>query len=156
MEADPGLSPVDIAMRVKARLRRQELLLHGKQPPQLDVLISEDVVGQPGVPPEVMQTQLDHLVTLADLPHVTLRVVPQSARLLGIQVRSFAILDFPEDKLGGEREPTTVQTDGWITPLYYTKPQEVTRYLLTYEELSKRSLDETASRGPIHGQRSCI
>jgi hypothetical protein len=53
-------------------------------------------------------------------------------------------------------EPTTVQTDGWITPLYYTKPQEVARYVLTYEQLLKRSLDEIASRDLINQLRSRI
>ena len=45
----------------------------------------------------------------------------------------------------GFSEPTTVYSDGWITPLYYTKLQEVDSYIEAFGRLTERSLDEEAS-----------
>ena len=110
MEAGPGLSVMDVDMRVKARMKRQTLLVRGDRSPQLDVLIGEDVLDQP-VPPDLMRDQLARLLEASELPQLTLRVVPRSVWILGIQVRSFAILEFPQDNWGEMGESTTVQTE---------------------------------------------
>jgi hypothetical protein len=151
MQADRGLSDEEAELRIKARMERQALLLGRDDTPMLDVLIGEDVLELPVIPSEVMADQLDQLLRVStDRPYVTLRVVPRAAGLLGLVARSFSILDFPTDY----EEPTTVQTDGWITPLYYTKRREVARYINTFNDLAVLALDADASRDRIAQARS--
>ncbi|HEX6076784.1 MAG TPA: helix-turn-helix transcriptional regulator [Micromonosporaceae bacterium] len=155
MESDAGLSPDEIELRVKARLNRQELLLSRENAPRFDIVIDEIVLDRLVPLPEIAREQLDRLLeTSKSLPHVTVRVVPRSAGFhAAVQAGSFTILDFPTNH-NGNGEPTTVQTDGWITPVYYTKPEEVARFVDTFYDLAKRSLDEDASRDFIQNLRS--
>lgn len=151
MRADRSLSGEEVELRVKARMNRQSLLLNRDDTPTLDLLIGQDVIELPVIPAEVMAEQLDQLLKAStDCSSVSLRVVPRPAGLLGLVAYSFCILDFP-DAYG---EPTTVQTDGWITPLYYTKRRETTRYIDTFNNLVRLSLDVEESRDLIRQARS--
>jgi transcriptional regulator with XRE-family HTH domain len=151
MRADHSLSDDEVELRVKARMNRQSLLLNRDDLPALDILIGHDVVELPAIPSEVMAEQLDQLLKVSsDHPRVALRVVPREVGLPGLVAYSFCILDFP-DTYG---EPTTVQTDGWITPLYYTKRRETTRFIDTFQSLASLSLDVATSRDLIKQTRS--
>lgn len=145
MEADSTLSSNDAELLIKARMDRQPLLLTRSDGPKLDFLIDEGVLDGP-VSPDVMREQLDRLLEVKrSLPNVTLRVVPSSAGLHeGKMAGSFTILDFPHNRQG-DGEPTTVYSDAWITPLYFTKPHEVDRYVKAFDAITKRSLDERKS-----------
>ena len=155
METDPALSPDEIELRVKARMGRQDLLFNRKDPPRFDLVIDETVLERLVAVPEIGRDQLDRLLDAGkSLPRVTVRVMPRSAGFHpAVQAGSFTILDFPTNQ-NGNGEPTTVQTDGWITPVYYTKPEEVTRFVDVFDDLTKRSLDEAASRDFIQNLRS--
>jgi len=151
MRADRSLSDEEVELRVKARMNRQSLLLNRDDMPTLDLLIGQDVIELSVIPPDVMAEQLDQLLKVSfDHPCVALRVVPRGAGLLGLVARSFCILDFPDTY----DEPTTVQTDGWITPLYYTKRRETSRYIDTFRDLASASLDIDTSRDLIRQARS--
>ncbi|MFL6056649.1 MAG: helix-turn-helix transcriptional regulator [Actinoallomurus sp.] len=62
---------------VKARLERQQCL-HRTPPPRVWAIIDERVIMQPVGSTEIMRDQLAHLIELARLPHLSVRVVPQS------------------------------------------------------------------------------
>jgi transcriptional regulator with XRE-family HTH domain len=154
MQGDPELSPHDVESRVKARMKRQELILDRANLPQLDIIIDETVLDRLAATPQLICEQLDRLLAASNRSRVTLRVTPRSAGVhTAIQAGSFMILDFPQNK-NGNGEPTTVETDGWVTPVYYTKPQEVARYVAAFDDLEKRALDEAASRDLIQKLRS--
>jgi transcriptional regulator with XRE-family HTH domain len=145
IEGDGSLSADEIELRVRARLDRQSLLFDRVDPPRCNFLIDEDVLNRP-VAPDVMREQLNRLEQASNsLPYVSLRVVPRSVGLHEGMVGQFTILDFPASR-SGFSEPTTVYSDGWITPLYYTKPEEVNSYIAAFGRLVDQSLDEEASR----------
>ncbi|MEU8034157.1 helix-turn-helix transcriptional regulator, partial [Streptomyces sp. NPDC049099] len=61
--------------RVALRMRRQELLAR-QAPPRVWVLMDETVLRWPVGGPQVMRAQIDHLVEVNRLPHVTLQLMP--------------------------------------------------------------------------------
>lgn len=63
---------------VKARLQRQEYL-HRKPRPRVWVLLDQGVIEQPVGSTAIMREQLAHLVKMASLSHVTIRIVPRDA-----------------------------------------------------------------------------
>ncbi|HEX2417778.1 MAG TPA: DUF5753 domain-containing protein [Micromonosporaceae bacterium] len=145
MEADSTLSTSDRELLVKARMDRQRLLLDRGDSPRLDFVIDEGVLDHPATP-DLLREQYLHLLQVSSrLPNVTLRVIPHSTGLHeGRMAGSFTILEFPHNRQGNG-EPTTVYSDAWITPLYFTKPHEVDRYVKAFDAIEKRSLDEQAS-----------
>ena len=71
---NPHAAPRALERRVALRMRRQELLGRA-DPPRLWVVMDETVLRWPVGGPEVMSRQLDHLLTLGELPHVTLQIM---------------------------------------------------------------------------------
>ncbi|MQA26048.1 MAG: hypothetical protein GEU94_11375 [Micromonosporaceae bacterium] len=62
----------------------------------------------------------------------------------------FVILDFPPAPNGNAAsEPTTIYADSLTGALYLDKPHEVERYTNVWGDLTKRSLDQQASRDMI-------
>ncbi|CAL9361699.1 hypothetical protein SUDANB178_00674 [Streptomyces sp. enrichment culture] len=69
-------APAEITeRRVALRTRRQKLLT-GAEPPRLWVVMDETVLRRPVGGPQVMRAQIDHLIELGRLPHVTVQVMP--------------------------------------------------------------------------------
>lgn len=62
---------------VKARLERQQCL-HRTPSPRVWAIVDERVITQSVGSAEVMRAQLAHVIDLARLPHISVRVVPQS------------------------------------------------------------------------------
>lgn len=71
-----GCGAEDIDESVKARLNRQACL-HRKPRPWVWVILDEGVIEQPVGSAAIMREQLTHLIDLAQLPHITIRVVPR-------------------------------------------------------------------------------
>jgi transcriptional regulator with XRE-family HTH domain len=74
-QAVPGLRPHEIEYRISHRIKRQAIL-HREQPPQYTAIIHEAALRMRFGGGEVARAQLDHLSKMAELPHVTLRVIP--------------------------------------------------------------------------------
>ncbi len=73
----PNAPENEVERRVELRMRRAQLLTR-KDAPQLWAVIDESVLWRVLGSAEVMREQLDHLITMAQKPHVTLQVVPLS------------------------------------------------------------------------------
>jgi hypothetical protein len=69
--------PEDIERHVALRMQRQELLTR-PDAPRLWMVMDETALRRPVGGPEVMRAQIDKLLDAAELPHVTLQVVPFS------------------------------------------------------------------------------
>jgi transcriptional regulator with XRE-family HTH domain len=82
--------------RVNLRLHRQRQVLSQPNPPILQFVIDEAVLHRVGGSGAVMREQLRHLVVVAELPHVTLRVLPFAAGLHPGVSGSFVLLEFGE------------------------------------------------------------
>ena|SRR5487761_1081731 len=146
---DDGEEEID--RRVQLRIARQALVRRATAPPQLRVMLNEGILRRPVGGQEVMAHQLDRLAEAADLPNVSLRVVPFSAGVhLGLMTGPFEILRFPRNGDGRDSEPPTVYADGFTGALYLDKPHEIERYATAFENIWSISLDEAGSKRLIH------
>ncbi|GAA3141485.1 helix-turn-helix domain-containing protein [Nonomuraea roseoviolacea] len=68
----------EVERRVQVRMRRQQIL-RSAAPPKVWAVIDEGALRREVAPPETMRAQLEHLATLAELPHVTIQVLTFSS-----------------------------------------------------------------------------
>jgi transcriptional regulator with XRE-family HTH domain len=69
----------DTDTKVALRVGRREVIARRRNPIEFLALIDSDALTRPVGPPEVMVDQLDHLLTMAELPNVTIQIVPSTA-----------------------------------------------------------------------------
>lgn len=146
-EDNPGVADEEIERRVHVRIARQALLTRATRPLSMEVVLSEAVLRRPVGGRETMAAQLDHLVDVATLPHVSLRVVPYDAGLHhGLLSGSFTVLRFPLNGDGQPTEPPTVYVDGFTGDLYLDKPNEIERYNGAFQAIWGRCLDHEGTK----------
>jgi len=69
----------DTDTKVALRAGRREVITRRRNPVEFLALIDSEVLVRPVGSPEVMADQLDHLVRMAELPNVTIQIVPSTA-----------------------------------------------------------------------------
>lgn len=102
--------PDVIEQRVRARLRRQEVLARRPAPLKLHAIVSEAALRVEVGGPEVLREQLRHIVALSGRPNITVQVLRFAAGAHLADRGGFAVLDFDNDDpplgyietLGGE------------------------------------------------------
>ncbi|MGW0879522.1 helix-turn-helix domain-containing protein [Streptomyces sp. NPDC002671] len=124
----------EVQHMVDIRMKRQELLQRD-EPPHIWCVIDEAVLWRRVGGSGVMQEQLRHLLTMSQLPHVTVQVLPFSTGAHAAAVGSFAILRGPT------RELDVVYMDLLGGGLFMEKQAELERYRLAFEYLSAQALD---------------
>ena len=77
------------------RTRRRELLLRNENPLELDALLDEAALRRVIGGRKIMVDQLEHLVRMAELPNVTVRVLPLDYQGPG-PYASMVVLKYPE------------------------------------------------------------
>ncbi|MEU0765228.1 DUF5753 domain-containing protein, partial [Streptomyces microflavus] len=94
------LTDDQVEQRVKLRLDRQQRIT-AAEPPIFDAIIDEGALLRPVGDRTVMEAQLSHLLKTAELPNVTVQVIPLSAGYHRGTRGSLHILEFadPEDPL---------------------------------------------------------
>lgn len=75
-----GRQPDKVERLVAARMERQDVLRREK-PPMVSVLLDASTLRRPFGGREVMRAQLEHVLTLAEMPHIHVHVVPEDAEL---------------------------------------------------------------------------
>jgi transcriptional regulator with XRE-family HTH domain len=106
---------------------RQELL--SRQPPvKLWTVLDQAVLRRQVGGLAVMRAQLDHLAGTAELPHVTLQVLPEEAGEHAALEGSFTILGFPEPA-----DPDVVYLDAATGGVYLEKPEDRERYAAVFD-----------------------
>ncbi|MER5784647.1 helix-turn-helix transcriptional regulator [Streptomyces mobaraensis] len=73
--AHPEETDAEIEARVEERLRRRELF-DSPKPPSMWVILHESTLWSNVGGPDVMRAQLEHLLVVAESPHITLQVFP--------------------------------------------------------------------------------
>jgi transcriptional regulator with XRE-family HTH domain len=73
---EPGITSATADVRLKARMARQQRILHKARPPLVTLLVDESALYREVGSPEVMAGQLRHLAETSKLDHVTVQVVP--------------------------------------------------------------------------------
>ncbi|MFF3645448.1 helix-turn-helix domain-containing protein [Streptomyces sp. NPDC002564] len=129
----------DINRKVEVRLRRQQLIT---QPggPKLWFVIDEAAVRRPMGGHAVMQEQIRHLITMAQLPHVTVQVAPLEAGAATAVGGPVTILRFLEPDL-----PDIVYLEQLTSALYLDKRADVENYMLVMDRVCTAAPDAVAS-----------
>jgi transcriptional regulator with XRE-family HTH domain len=144
--AEPWRTPSDIEMLVELRQGRQAALDHraDQQPLRLVAVTHESSLRQHMGTPEIMHTQLQHLVERSTTPNVDLRVLPFSAPLTFTSTCMYAYFEF-SDAL--DRDVVAIETHAGFRYIETTKT--VAQYRRHYENLLDHSLSPEDTRGLI-------
>jgi transcriptional regulator with XRE-family HTH domain len=137
----PEASESDVENRVGVRLKRQERL-HAEEGPLrfwavLDESATRRIIGNR----QTMREQLERLVELTFLPHVTLQVLPYSMGSHPGMTGTFSILEFDDPS-----DSTTVYLEGVTSDLYLEKHADVQKYGVMYEHLRAQALNADETR----------
>ena len=136
----PSAPPQEIERRVGLRVRRQELLTR-TEPPRIWSVMDEAVLRRPLGGPPVMRAQLRRLVETADLPRVTLQVVPFARGGHAGASGAFTVLRFEEPDL-----PDVVYIEQLTGAVYLDQRPDVEHYMEVAEQLSGEALTPLDSR----------
>ncbi|MCO5993859.1 helix-turn-helix domain-containing protein [Actinoallomurus rhizosphaericola] len=131
-----ALGTQDVEEQVARRMARQ-VILSKRSPPTIWALLSQNALDWPVGGSEVMRNQLAHLLGLAELPNVGLRVVPRSAGAHAGFSGSFTLL-FGES---GDVAHTEASGRGRLVE----SPSEVREYWDRYDRIGQSALPERAS-----------
>lgn len=94
----PHHSAATIDRLVEMRAKRQEALFRTDPSPlRLEVVLDESVLRRTVGGPETMADQIRHVVDLAALPHVEIRVLPFSRGMLRAHAGTFVLLEIPAE-----------------------------------------------------------
>jgi hypothetical protein len=139
------IAPAIIERRVDLRMRRQQVL-EKEQEVSLLIVLDESVLKRQYGDESVMYEQLQWLVTQADRPNITLRILPLRTPH-PVSAESFVIFSF-----GPKENPIlhdVVAAEGLKASFYIENQQETYLHLLVFNTLLEASLDVAASRDLI-------
>jgi hypothetical protein len=126
--------PHEIERRVSIRLKRQDLLTR-QFPPRLWSVIDEGALRRPLGGAAVMRAQMKHLIDVAELPHVTIQVVPFGYGGHAGASGSFTVLRYQDAEV-----PDVVYIEQLTSALYLDNRDDVEHYIEVMDRLSAEAL----------------
>ncbi|MFI6321394.1 helix-turn-helix domain-containing protein [Nonomuraea sp. NPDC050556] len=127
-----------VRARMDARLERQKHVLDRADPPMIHTVIDESALLRRFGEASVMRTQMEHLLELSVLPHVSVRILPLDGDHT-VHTGAFVHLTF-----------SSFDNVVYLEHLYsarFVEDQElVTGYELAFDEVQVKALDEDDSR----------
>lgn len=138
--ANPAATDTELDRQVDLRRERQQRV-DGDNPPNLRVVLNESVLRRKVGGRDVMIGQLKHLLTLSELPHVTIQV-------LTFESGAHPAMTAPFTMLGFEPEPgmNCVYLENGRGALYLERPADLDRYAVIFGQLTEQALDPRESR----------
>jgi hypothetical protein len=133
-------SPGEIERRVEVRMARQRLLVQ-EESLRLWTVLDEAIIRRPIGGPAVMRSQLERLLDMADLPNVTVQVLPFAVGSHPGTNGAFQIMEFPQPT-----DPDVVFMENFTGSLYIEREPDVYRYTLIFDHLRAKALDPDDSR----------
>nr|WP_202448090.1 helix-turn-helix transcriptional regulator [Streptomyces sp. SID2999] len=131
----PETSTAEIDKRVKVRMRRQERVTDESNPLRLWVVLDEAALHRVVGSKLIMREQLEHLIELSHLPHVTVQVLPFEVGAHPGLNGQYAILEFAD-----AADSSVVYLEGVTSDLYLEKGPDVQQYAVMYEHLRAQAL----------------
>ncbi|GAA0340270.1 helix-turn-helix domain-containing protein [Actinoallomurus spadix] len=128
-------SDSQVEQRVEVRLNRQALLTERDPPLQLWCVIDENTLRRMIGGARVMRAQYARLVEMAELPNVTIQVLPHRAGAHPGVEGTFAILEFPERFM-----PDVGYIEALNAALYVEDPAHVDAYSRVFDHLVAEAL----------------
>ncbi|WP_405846736.1 helix-turn-helix domain-containing protein [Streptomyces sp. NBC_01518] len=120
--------------RVALRMRRQELLTR-EAPPRVWVVMDETVLRWPVGGAAVMRAQVDHLIEVNRLPHVTLQIMPfANGPHPAMRAGAFHLFRFRAAEL-----PDVVYLNGLVGAVYLDKSDDVVVYREALDRLGAQA-----------------
>jgi DNA-binding XRE family transcriptional regulator len=133
----------EIQRIINVRRTRQERL-SADDPLTLRAVINEAVLRRVVGGTDVMSGQLKQLAEVAELPNVTVQVIPFSAGAHPGMLGSFTALRFPEEPMN------TVYVELSGGAIYLERPAEAQRYAETFDRLAGLALTEKETVTFLH------
>lgn len=124
----PDLCPADIDRRVALRMKRQKVLTQPDAPNLWGVIDEASLWRINGR--AAVRAQIQHLMDMAELPNVTLQVIPFYSGAHAALGGPFTILRFSEPDL-----PDLVYLEQLTSALYLDKNEDVQHYLMVMDRL---------------------
>jgi Domain of unknown function (DUF5753) len=124
--------------RAAARLSRKSVLSR-EFPPELSVIIDEPAPRGPVGGAEVMRWQLEHLVTMAARPHISIQVVPTARGAHPGVAGPFVLLEFAA-------APAIVHLENRTSSLFLEDPGDIRSYRELITSLTRLALSPEESR----------
>lgn len=128
-----------VERKVAARLQRQAVL-HRDPSVQLSVVLNEAVLLRAVGGAHVMARQLDHMIKVAELPNVTIQVLPFAAGGHPAMTTPYVILGFAEAADG-----SVVYLENLTMGLALEEADHVLGYTLLHEKLCRMALTPAES-----------
>ncbi|MDX3525835.1 helix-turn-helix transcriptional regulator [Streptomyces sp. ID05-39B] len=125
----------EVERRVELRTRRTRLL-ERPDAPQLWAVMDESVLLRVLGGREVMREQLDHLIAMAALPHVTVQVVP-----LDVTHASAPSIPVTYLRFGGSDLPDVVYLEQIRSATFLEDQDETEEYRVTLDRLADEALN---------------
>jgi transcriptional regulator with XRE-family HTH domain len=140
---DPS-ADIDADAIVAGRVGRQRVLDDSATTYRL--VIEEQAIRRPPVPPAIMREQLDHLLALAGRPNVSVRVIPVDAVLTAgpVPAAPFTHATYPDPD-----DPEIVIVDNVDRALLVTNDDDVKGYAQLHQRLRVAALPDADSAATI-------
>jgi transcriptional regulator with XRE-family HTH domain len=134
------VAPSRIDRSVRVRMKRQERLT--RDPPlKLAVVLDEAVLRRRLGDPRVMREQLQHLIAVAQLPNVSLRILTLGGES-PIVMGSFDLLRFGDQ---GATMPDVVYMEHFRATLHFEGETDTYEYQMVFRRLQEGALGELES-----------
>ncbi|MEU8177553.1 helix-turn-helix transcriptional regulator [Microbispora hainanensis] len=135
----PRISPETLDRRVEARIKRQERLTE-PEPPRYWAFIDEAALHRVVGGAKTMHAQLERVAEAADLPNVTVQVIPFSVGAYMCADNPFVFFD-----IGDPTTPAVVYVELLIRGEYLEKAEEIAGYREAVDRIRAVGLDPQAS-----------
>ncbi len=130
----------EVDRRVSFRMKRRQLLTQ-PDAPEFWAVLDEAALRRAPDGPTVMRAQLEHLLYMADLPNVTLQIVPFNSGPHAAAGGPFTILRFPEPDVAD-----LVYLEQLNSALYLDQPGDVLDYVTIMDQLCVQAETGAASQ----------
>lgn len=141
---EPDLPESELAQRLELRMVRQDVLTRQPCAPAVWCVLEESVLYRRPADMAVLHEQLQHLITLSELPKVHVQVLPTDAE--GFHPGhdgTFTILTFGPEFVG---DPGVAYVQSRINGTYYEDAAEIARYRDTWSLVQLKALSPEESR----------
>ncbi|MGQ4517372.1 Scr1 family TA system antitoxin-like transcriptional regulator [Streptomyces sp. DW26H14] len=148
LAADSTIHPADVDDLVTARAQRQVFIAgeDDRRPLEMWAILDEQVLRRPVGTPEVMREQIDHLIEVSTLPHVTLQILPVAKGAHPGLLGSFSLLEF-------DAEPPVAYVESHAGNIYLEKTPDVRRLTAQFDMLRALARDPQESTAILHSAR---
>lgn len=137
---NPGAAPGDVDLRVELRMARQEILTRA-DPPRIWAVVDENVLRRAVGGTGVMRGQLERLLQLTELTHVTVQAITFQAGGHAAAGGAFSILRFSEPDIND-----VAYLEQLTSALYLDKRADVDNYLKVMDRLCTQAISPAETR----------